>query len=64
LKKAIKLVFVIFINWLPFIPLGLAMLSLEYPWAKIGLKKSQDYFCQAAVKTDQGLSWLGRKLRR
>ncbi|MBA6297602.1 PGPGW domain-containing protein [Colwellia sp. MB02u-9] len=47
-----------------FIPLGLAMLSLEYPWAKIGLKKSQRYFRQAAVKTDQGLSWLGRKLRR
>ncbi|MBA6288097.1 PGPGW domain-containing protein [Colwellia sp. MB3u-4] len=47
-----------------FIPLGLAMLSLEYPWAKIGLKKSQRYFRQAAVKTDQGLSWLGRKLGR
>ncbi|MBA6293407.1 PGPGW domain-containing protein [Colwellia sp. MB3u-70] len=47
-----------------FIPLGLAMLSLEYPWAKIALKKSQGYFRQAAVKTDQGLSWLGRKLGR
>jgi hypothetical protein len=39
------------------------MLSLEYPWAKIGLKKAKAIF-SAAVKTDQGLSWLGRELRR
>jgi len=47
-----------------FIPLGLALLSLEYDWAKVWLRKSQGYFRQAAVKTDQGLAWLGRKLRR
>ncbi|TWX63912.1 PGPGW domain-containing protein [Colwellia sp. C1TZA3] len=46
-----------------FIPLGLAMLSLTYPWGKIGLRKSQRYFRQAAVKIAQDLSWLGRKLR-
>jgi len=46
-----------------FIPLGLALLSLEYPWAKVWLKKSQRYFRQAAVKSDKALYWLGRKLR-
>jgi len=47
-----------------FIPVGLALLSLEYDWAKIWLKLSQRYFRQAAVKADQGLHWLGKKLRR
>jgi uncharacterized membrane protein YbaN (DUF454 family) len=47
-----------------FIPLGLALLSLEYDWAKVWLKRSQCYFRQAAVKADQGLQWLSRKLRR
>ncbi|MFT5634953.1 MAG: hypothetical protein ACI89T_000384 [Cognaticolwellia sp.] len=47
-----------------FIPLGLALLSLEYDWAKVWLKRSQGYFRQAAVKADQGIHWLGRKLRR
>lgn len=46
-----------------FIPLGLALLSLEFDWAKVWLKKSQGYFRQAAVKADQALYWLGRKLR-
>jgi hypothetical protein len=41
------------------IPVGLAMLSLTYQWAKIALRKSQCYFCQAAVKTAQDLFWLG-----
>lgn len=45
-----------------FIPLGLALLSLEYHWAKVWLKKSQRYFRQAAVKADQALLWLRRKL--
>lgn len=47
-----------------FIPLGLALLSLEYDWAKVWLKASQGYFRQAAVKADQGLYRLGKKLRR
>ncbi len=47
-----------------FIPLGLALLSLEYDWAKVWLKSSQRYFRLAAVKADQGLYWLSRKLRR
>ena len=46
-----------------FIPVGLALLSLEYDWAKVWLKRSQRYFRQAAVKTDQAFHWLGRKLR-
>ena len=36
-----------------FIPLGLALLSFEYDWAKVWLKRSQRYFRQAAVKADQ-----------
>jgi len=47
-----------------FIPVGLALLSLEYAWAKVWLKRSQRYFRQAAVKADQSLQWLGKKLRR
>lgn len=46
-----------------FIPLGLALLSLEYDWAKVWLKKSQGYFRIAAAKADQTLYWLSRKLR-
>ena len=46
-----------------FIPLGLALLSMEYDWAKKWLRASQRYFRQAAVKADDGLRWLGRKLR-
>lgn len=46
-----------------FIPLGLALLSMEYDWAKRWLKISQRYFKQAAVKMDESLRWLGRKLR-
>jgi uncharacterized membrane protein YbaN (DUF454 family) len=46
-----------------FIPLGLALLSMEYDWAKIWLKKSQKYFRQAAVKADHAMLWVGRKFR-
>ena len=46
-----------------FIPLGLALLSLEFDWAKIWLKKSQRYFRRAAIKADQAMHWLNRKLR-
>tara|TARA_R110000737_G_scaffold336078_1_gene355306 strand:+ start:176 stop:430 length:255 start_codon:yes stop_codon:yes gene_type:complete len=46
-----------------FIPLGLALLSLEYDWAKVWLKRSQRYFRLAAIKADQGLHWLTKKLR-
>jgi hypothetical protein len=46
-----------------FIPLGLALLSMEYDWAKRWLKISQRYFRQAAVKADESLRWLGKKLR-
>lgn len=45
-----------------FIPLGLALLSLEYHWAKRWLKISQRYFRKAAVKADESLRYLGKKL--
>jgi hypothetical protein len=45
-----------------FIPLGLALLSMEYEWAKKWLRISQRYFRQAAIKADDGLRWLRRKL--
>ncbi|WOH35721.1 PGPGW domain-containing protein [Thalassotalea fonticola] len=35
-----------------FIPLGLAMLSFEYPIAKVWLKKYQRFSSKAARKTD------------
>ncbi len=46
-----------------FIPLGLALLSMEYDWAKRWLKVSQKYFRKAALKADDGLRCLGKKLR-
>ena len=35
-----------------FIPLGLALLSLEYPWAKKWLRKAQRYMKTGAEKLD------------
>ncbi|MBE7216034.1 PGPGW domain-containing protein [Shewanella benthica] len=40
--------------WL-LLPIGLAILSLEYPWAKIWLRKSQRQFYASAA-------WLDRKI--
>lgn len=40
--------------WL-LLPVGLAILSLEYPWAKIWLRKSQKQFSASAA-------WLDRKI--
>ncbi|GIU36816.1 PGPGW domain-containing protein [Shewanella schlegeliana] len=40
--------------WL-LLPIGLAILSLEYPWARHWLKKSQVHLSQTA-------RWLDRKL--
>ncbi|WP_394392490.1 PGPGW domain-containing protein [Shewanella woodyi] len=40
--------------WL-LLPIGLAILSLEYPWAKIWLRKSQKQFSASAA-------WLDRKI--
>jgi hypothetical protein len=38
---------------------GLGDVKFGIPVSKNRLKKSQGYFRQLAVKTDQGLSWLG-----
>ncbi|WP_223296288.1 PGPGW domain-containing protein [Shewanella halifaxensis] len=40
--------------WL-LLPIGLAVLSLEYPWARCWLKKSQAHLSQTA-------RWLDRKI--
>ncbi|WP_076409427.1 PGPGW domain-containing protein [Shewanella sp. UCD-KL12] len=40
--------------WL-LLPVGLAILSLEYPWAKFWLRKSQRQFYRSAA-------WLDRKM--
>jgi len=47
-----------------FLPLGLALLSLEYPWAKVWLRKTQRWLRASAVKTDRFFSWLKYKLRK
>ena len=44
-----------------FLPVGLAILSLEYPWAKEWLKKSQRLIKQGAVKLDRLIAKLKRK---
>lgn len=44
-----------------FLPLGLALLSLEYPWAKVWLRKVQRWFRKSAVQTDKAVVWLKRK---
>ncbi|QYJ84660.1 PGPGW domain-containing protein [Shewanella mesophila] len=41
--------------WL-LLPIGLAILSLEYDWARKWLKKSQGYMTQSAY-------WLDKKIR-
>ncbi|WOT03824.1 PGPGW domain-containing protein [Shewanella youngdeokensis] len=46
--------------WL-LLPIGLAILSLEYPWARCWLKKSQKQMSSAARKLDRML--LLRKLK-
>ena len=42
--------------WL-LLPIGLAILSLEYDWAKKWLKKSQAYMTRSAY-------WLDKKIRQ
>lgn len=36
-----------------FLPIGLAMLSLHYAWAKVWLKRSQRVMRESAVKLDK-----------
>ena len=45
-----------------FLPLGLALLSLEYVWAKVWLRKVQKWFRVSAVKADQSVLWLKKRL--
>jgi|TARA_B110000908_G_C9881361_1_gene282748 membrane protein implicated in regulation of membrane protease activity len=47
-----------------FLPLGLALLSLEYTWAKIWLKKAQKWLTKSAEKTDRAVAWLKRSLAK
>ena len=46
-----------------FLPLGLALLSLEYPWAKVWLRKTQRWLKASAVRTDKFFVWLKFKLK-
>ncbi len=39
-----------------FLPLGLALLSLEYDWAKVWLRKCQRLIRQGAVKMDKWIN--------
>lgn len=48
-----------------FLPVGLAILSLEYAWAKVWLKKAQRCLRNSAVKTDDVLGyWKRRYLKK
>lgn len=44
-----------------FLPVGLAILSLEYPWAKQWLKKCQRWMKQGAEKLDRLMAKLKRR---
>lgn len=44
-----------------FLPAGLALLSLEYPWAKLWLKKCQRLMRKGAEQLD---NWVTRLKRR
>ena len=45
-----------------FIPLGLAILSTQYDWARVWLRKSQRWMRKSAEKMDSW--WLKAKHRR
>jgi len=45
-----------------FLPLGLAVLSLQYEWAKVGLKRCQRMMRKSAVRLDK--MWLKFKYRQ
>jgi hypothetical protein len=47
-----------------FLPAGLALLSLEYPWAKVWLRRSQRLLRQAAVNLDRLFNKLSQWLRK
>lgn len=44
-----------------FLPLGLALLSLEYNWAKVWLRKCQRWMRTSAVNMDKWLNKIRRK---
>ena len=47
-----------------FIPIGLAILSLEYEVARIWLKKSQKVMKKSAIKTDEFIATCRRKISK
>ena len=47
-----------------FLPIGLAILSLEYAFAKTWLKKSQVLMKKGAVSMDKFVAYCGRKMRK
>jgi hypothetical protein len=44
-----------------FLPVGLALLSVDYHWAKVWLKKTQRWMRKSAVQTDRFFLWFRRK---
>jgi len=47
-----------------FLPIGLAILSLEYPRAKVWLRRCQRMMHEGAVKLDRLCSMIFRSVRR
>lgn len=47
-----------------FLPVGLAILSLEYEVAKVWLKKSQAWMRKGAVRMDAFVTYCRRKLKK
>ena len=43
------------------IPLGLALLAMEYSWAKIWLRKAQRWMRKSAVQSDKVVARLKRR---
>lgn len=47
-----------------FLPIGLAILSLEHPIAKVWLRRCQRMMREGAVKLDRLFSMIFRRIRR
>jgi len=47
-----------------FLPIGLAILSIEYPWAKVWLRRCQRVMREGAAKLDKITAKVMRKIKR
>lgn len=46
------------------LPIGLAILSLEYPWAKKWLRKSQAYLTSSAAWLDEKVAQIRNRMKK